>query len=325
MNDELLIKFLLKETSAQENIEVREWRDADKENEKYFEQLERIWNESASLAVQPSADEELAWQKFKARVAQKEEENIQPVQLKVKRNSNNLKWFSIAATLFVATGAWLFFSLWGGGYTKVSSEALVVNKALPDGSQLVLNKNTTLRYADHFKQNRKVQLLKGEVFFDVAHDRKHPFTIAMDQVNVLVVGTSFNIKRNVNSIEIIVESGIVKVKRNQSEISLVKGERLMINADNKAQLVKQANEDELYNYYRTRLFVARNTPLYRLIDILNEAYGVQIVPTDDIKTLRIYTTLPFNNLDKNLNNICEALDLEMERNQNQILLSKKRK
>ncbi|MCJ0743166.1 FecR family protein [Pedobacter montanisoli] len=324
MDDELLIKFLLKETSEKENAEVQDWISADGENEKYFKQLEQIWNESAGLAIQSSVDEELAWQKFKTRVVPKEE-NILPAQLKVKRNNSNLKWLSIAATLFIVAGAWLVYSLIGSGYTEVSSEALVVNKALPDGSQLVLNKNTTLSYADDFKQNRKVLLLRGEVFFDVAHDRSHPFTISMDQVNVRVVGTSFNIKRNANSIEVIVESGVVKVKKNQSEISLVKGERITIGTDAKAQLVKQVNEDELYNYYRTQLFVARNTPLYRLVNVLNEAYGVQIVPADDIKGLRIYTTLPFNNLDKNLNNICDALDLEIQRNQNQILLSKKRK
>lgn len=324
MNDELLIKFLLKETSEKENAEVQDWISADGENEKYFKQLEQIWNESAGLATQSSVDEELAWQKFKTRVAQKEE-NIQSVQLKAKRSNGNFKWLSIAATFFIVAGVWLVYSLLGNAYTEVSSKALVVNKVLPDGSQLVLNKNTTLSYANDFKQNRKVLLLKGEVFFDVAHDRKHPFTIAMDQVNVMVVGTSFNIKRNTDHIEIIVESGVVKVKRNNSEISLIKGERVMISADSQPQLVKQANEDELYNYYRTQFFVARNTPLYRLVNVLNEAYGVQIVPTDDIKGLRIYTTLPFNNLDKNLNNICEALDLQMERNQNQILLSKKRK
>ena len=68
MNDELLIKFLLNETTAEESRTVQSWISANAENRKYFQQFERIWNESTSLAESSNVDEEQAWQNFKQRV-----------------------------------------------------------------------------------------------------------------------------------------------------------------------------------------------------------------------------------------------------------------
>lgn len=68
MNDEILIKFLLKETTIEETKQVQDWIADSAENATYYQQLERIWSESADLAPADTVDEEVAWQKFKQRV-----------------------------------------------------------------------------------------------------------------------------------------------------------------------------------------------------------------------------------------------------------------
>lgn len=317
MNDELLIKFLLNETTAEETAQVQQWMAANAENEKHYHQFERIWNESEALTKTSTIDEEVAWQKFKKRVDEKQTAPI------VKKLKPTTIWLRVAVVFVLCFGAWLAYQQFGNSYTDVASHDLVLNQQLPDGSQLVLNKNTNISYAKNFTSNRKVEIKSGEVFFEVAHDRSHPFIIAISDVQVEVVGTSFNIKRTKNTVEVIVETGIVKVNKDGQQLMLTKGESVLLTDDEK-RLAKKQTEDELYNYYRTQLFVANNTTLPKLIATLNEAYDAKITLSEPAKNERISTTLPFRySLEKNLATICETLDLKMQRNQSEILLSKK--
>lgn len=65
---------------------------------------------------------------------------------------------------------------------------------LSDGTVVHLNAGTTLKYPVKFiaGQDRTVYL-DGEAFFDVAKDRKHPFIVNADKLNVRVLGTHFNV------------------------------------------------------------------------------------------------------------------------------------
>ena len=317
MDDELLIKFLLNETTPTENEQVQNWLSADVENEKYYRQFERIWKESEALAQASEVNEEMAWQKFKQLVDAKQ--SAVPV---VKKIRPNQLWLRAAAVFVICFGAWLVYQNIAS-YTKLASNDAVLNQELPDGSKLVLNKNTNISYAKNFKTNRNVEIEQGEVFFDVAHDRSHPFVIEIKDVKVKVVGTSFNIKRFKDAVEVIVETGIVKVDKDGRELQLKKDESVFLR-DDEAITAKQKNDDELYSYYRTQLFITNNTPLPKLITTLSEAYGVEISLSEQVKKDRISTTLPFKfSLEKNLETVCETLDLKMERNQDGILLSKK--
>ncbi len=64
---------------------------------------------------------------------------------------------------------------------------------LSDGTKVHLNAGTSLKYPVNFINGKSRQVfLKGEAFFDVAKDKKHPFVVNADQLNVEVLGTQFN-------------------------------------------------------------------------------------------------------------------------------------
>lgn len=314
MNDELLIKFLLKETSADENTIVNDWLLAAPANAAQLAQFEKIWKTSKLLQAQSEVDEEQAWLKFKAKA---DAQSAQAIAIKpLKRNFG---WLKVAAIFAVVFSAWALYSVFSSSYTELISNQQVLNKTLPDGSALTINKNSEISYASNFKQNRNVHLKEGDVFFDVAHDKQHPFTIEIDEINVEVVGTSFNIKHRNDHTEIVVESGIVKVNLGNQEIRLLKGEKLLISPTTKA-LQKEQSTDQLYNYYRTKLIIANNTPLKKVVEILNEAYDSHIVVDEKVKDT-FTAPLEVGDLESNLNVICEALKLKITRNQKEILLS----
>ena len=64
---------------------------------------------------------------------------------------------------------------------------------LPDGTNVVLNSASQLSYLNNFGENvRRVQL-NGEAYFKVAHDEKHAFIVQVGDLEVKVLGTSFNV------------------------------------------------------------------------------------------------------------------------------------
>jgi len=321
MTDELLIKFLLNETTEVEGVMVQEWLDADPDNARYFGQFEKIWKTGKKLAASGKVDPELAWVKFKERTAAAGDQQKTVV---VKSLRPYVGWLRIAAMLLLVGGAWMAYTLFGPErYTELTATNTVLTEQLPDGSELTLNKNSEISYAANFKKNRSVRLSKGDVFFNVAHDKSKPFEIEIDQVSVTVVGTSFNIKHLKDQTEVIVETGIVRVELNGEKIELHKGEKVMI-APAAPKLIKEQSTDELYNYYRSKLFIASGTSLGKLVAILNEAYGSDVQIADPVLAEEpIFTTLPERkSLEENLNTICKTLNLRVSRNENQILLSR---
>lgn len=64
---------------------------------------------------------------------------------------------------------------------------------LQDGTQVWLNSNSTLRYPTQFDKGTRRVELDGEAYFDVAHDKKHPFIVTTAHYDIEVLGTEFNV------------------------------------------------------------------------------------------------------------------------------------
>ena len=64
---------------------------------------------------------------------------------------------------------------------------------LSDGTKIWLNSGTTLRYPEHFASDRRSVTVIGEAYFEVAKMTNKPFTVNTTDMNVEVMGTSFNV------------------------------------------------------------------------------------------------------------------------------------
>ena len=97
-------------------------------------------------------------------------------------------------------------------YTYVS--VLPGNKSkltLPDGTNVTLNGNSQLRYDVEPKKHREVVLIKGEAYFDVAKDANCPFRVHVNDMQIEVLGTQFNVRLNEDAIETALFSGAVQL------------------------------------------------------------------------------------------------------------------
>ncbi|HEU4472355.1 MAG TPA: FecR domain-containing protein [Flavisolibacter sp.] len=316
INDELLVSYLLNEASAAERAVVEQWIAAGEDNRLYFDQLRLIWEESKKLASASTADEDQAWKRFKVRVGTQKPDTV-PVR--------RMGWLRIAALFVLISGAGLLGYM---TFKKAPAVEQLVARAgntvrsdtLPDGSIITLNKNSELAYPSAFEGESRQVSLRGEAFFHVKSDKSKPFLISVNDVTVRVVGTSFNIKSENGRTEVIVETGIVRVTKQKSTVELRQGEKLVVNSKDTA-LVKQKETEALYNYYRTREFVCDNTPLWKLVEVLNEAYGVNItIERPETRNLPLDVTFSNESLDRILEVISMTFNLSITRSKDKISL-----
>lgn len=317
INDDLLVKHLLDLTTPSEKAAVTTWLAEKAEHQRYFEHFRLIWEESRKLAGVSTVNENDAWSRFQQRVGANENTT------RIVKMDTGFSWrpiLRIAAVLLImigAAGAW-YISRYRNAPLIVSSGEQIKQDVLPDGSQVTLNKQSSITYAGNSKQ-RSVKL-EGEAFFNVAQDPGKPFVIKVNDVTVTVLGTSFNVKSTRGKTEVIVETGAVEVTKNNNSVQLKQHEKAVVTEQQEAPS-KQSNTDELYSYYRTQTFVCNNTPLWKLVEILNEAYGVNIVISNkDKRDLQINSTFTNSSLDSTLKVIGLTYEIAVEKQGSQIIL-----
>ncbi|OYW18031.1 MAG: hypothetical protein B7Z54_06920 [Sphingobacteriales bacterium 12-47-4] len=286
ITDELLVKYLLEEASPEERQQVIAWMSDQKENQQYFDQFKTIWDAAQSLAITAEVNEEKAWQRLQYRMSTGDfaentnETNDSDSSPSVKFDKSVKSVSSVKFVLpRVAASIILLAAISFIGFLLVNKnqvQQLALNSGnevkidtLSDGSIITLNKASSLSYPSKFKGDKRAVALKGEAFFNITPDKEKPFIISVDSIEVTVVGTSFNIKAEKESTEIIVETGIVRVATSGQSVELRAGERIVFNAG--GAIAKEKISDKLYNYYRSKEFVCDNTPLWKLVDVIKQA------------------------------------------------------
>lgn len=316
INDELLTKYLLGEATLGEQTTVQAWIEQTDANKAHYEQLKQIWDKSKLLESKSSIDEEAAWSRFQERV--NNSESSKTIALPQKRFSPMRIAAAIAVLLCCAWTAKYFMYDYGTTTLYASNEVLV--ETLPDGSVVTINKNSSIKYDSDFSGDSRDVTLSGEAFFNVTPNKQKPFIISADKATITVVGTSFNVNSSKEATEVIVETGLVKVAKNAESVEVKPSEKATV-YNNKTQPVKADNVDKLYNYYRTKEFVCNNTPLSRLVKVLNNAYNVNIViANDQLNDIAITTTFKDQTLEEILDVISQTFSLTIERSGNNIII-----
>jgi ferric-dicitrate binding protein FerR (iron transport regulator) len=315
MNDELLASYLLNEGDAAARRRVEDWIIESSLNRKYFEHFKTIWEASQQLVISKEVNVDAAWMRFKQRTFDKNKTQV------IRRSFNT---FRIAATVIVTFGlAALAYFIWERtniSTVTVASQNETVDKTLPDGSEITLNKHSTITYAGNFSGDIRKVTLKGEAFFNVTPNKSKLFVIDVNDITVTVVGTSFNIKEKDGSTEVTVATGKVKVERNDHSVLLNPNEKLTIAAKDSV-LQPEKTKDKLYNYYSTHEFVCDDTPLWKLVEVLNEAYDAQIVIANpDIRNLPLTTTFHNETLENTITIISETFNITVERQGEKFIL-----
>ncbi|HTL09799.1 MAG TPA: FecR domain-containing protein [Chitinophagaceae bacterium] len=315
ITDVQLVKYIAAEANQEEVAQVEAWLEQDAENRHHFNQLQAIWQQTAALAPNSVFNEQQAWDRFTKKLAQR------PV---VKPLPFNAGWWKVAAmVLLVVTGIVTYNIIRRFNIEKplqIIAGNTALTRVLPDGSTVVLNKHASLEYPSQFNSKERKVTLKGEGFFTVTHNTAQPFVVACGKLNITVVGTAFNVKMGTDTTTVIVEEGKVRVSNEQQSLLLLPGQQASVN-NNSGQMQQTNQTDRLYMYYRNRVFVCDATPLWKLVEALNDAYDAHIVIANkELANLPISTTFNNEPLDKILLVIAQTFNARWEKKENSILL-----
>lgn len=192
---------------------------------------------------------------------------------KKKTISPYIKYMAAASILFLA-GLGFFYKPTIAAEKQLAFKTSDTPKSikLSDGSKIYLAANSSFQYPENFKgEERKVTLLKGNAFFEVTKDKKHPFIITSGEIKTRVVGTSFHIQMSKSKCEVIVVTGKVNVSSKGHSVDLVPNEEALFESQ---KLTKQlADKSFLVNWYNTDVTLNQTT-LKQVITILQYKYGV---------------------------------------------------
>lgn len=151
---------------------------------------------------------------------------------------------------------------------------------LPDGTQVNMNEESSLRYyAKSFKKDKRQVEFDGEGYFQVRKDAERPFMIQTDGVEVNVLGTKFNLqsRKSAKVTELVLEEGSVLFTsvRNGENVTLVPNQKAILDKTTGRISVKELGGDVSdATAWKRREFVFKDKPLNAVIDILEKNYNV---------------------------------------------------
>ena len=157
-------------------------------------------------------------------------------------------------------------------------------------------------------------------------DPDHPFVIHTREVDIRVLGTSFNVNAysENEALEVIVSTGEVSVTRHGEvpRTIILKPGSMGVYKKSEETLEITRKIDRNYLAWKTRNFVFEDQTLLDVCRQLGKVYQTEIIiASDSLKDARITTTFKDQSLDAILNVLSATLDLDVRKSNGQIILS----
>lgn len=163
--------------------------------------------------------------------------------------------------------------------TLLTAKGHVGEFSLPDGTKVWLNGESRLKYDADFSGKTRDVALTGEAFFEVRKDSLRPFRVAMNGLQVEVLGTSFDAMSyafGANE-EIVLKSGSVKISGEhlRRPVVLRPDEKFSLDRISKRASVERVDARNYCQWFSPRL-VFDNTPLRDIVTNLERRYNIEI-------------------------------------------------
>ena len=277
---EILIgKKLSNEITENELTELGDWINLDRKNQKLFEESNQFWQSSRKLF----SSEEILKDKTKVNDQIKiqlrhKQKKIQPV-----------LFYRIAAVIaipvFLAAG-WYAGTRYAGSSKDLLCEVSapkgqIAECVLADGTRVWLNTGSTIQYNPTLWGKNRVIKLTGEAYFKVTENQHKPFIVETSDVQVKVLGTSFNVKAypDEKNTETTLEEGRIQLLINdfpeQAPIELNPGDHAIYQTDNK-KLNIEKTDTYLLTAWRDGKYIFKDADLKTIVQQLEKLYDVHI-------------------------------------------------
>lgn len=248
--------------------------------------------------------------------------------------SRDRGWFQVAAVIALLLLSVATLWLWNAsrGYI-VERTAFGATKQvlLPDSSRVVLNGNSSLRYAKEWESGSPREVwLEGEGFFSVMHKRNNQRFIvhASDELDVEVLGTTFSVANRSAGVRVVLNTGevLLSLHRQVRERSVAMRPGDLVQVDYKSgEMEKKRVNPANYSSWVEHTLTFEKTTLREVASLLEETYGLQVIMEDPaLYDIKVSGSTP---VDKGLEMFFEGLEetfnLHIRQEKNRVVVERK--
>lgn len=200
------------------------------------------------------------------------------------------------------------------------------NLTLADGSEVWLNSGTQLDFPSEFRGRTREIHVDGEIYIDVVPNKKMPFIVHAQDMQIRVLGTSFNISAYRDDIKktIVLVEGKVKVERGETQLAeLLPNEKIDVSEN---RILKETVNTSEYISWKKGILEFNGTPMSEILKKVGRYYNVQFEGTTGKLNDQTFSGKLFlsNNLDSVMTSVSILSSTIYRRENNKIIIGEKK-
>ena len=208
---------------------------------------------------------------------------------------------------------------------KVTSINGIEKIILNDGTLVWLHKGSSVTYFEKQQDGVRQAQLQGEALFEVAKDPSHPFIIKCGDVSLKVLGTSFSVKTNNDSLQLIVLTGKVNLSTNTNKegINVEPNEKAIYTKNGRVEKT-QLHQTEISTITANTEYNMQfnNTSMQEVAEKISKKFNVEVnINSKQATDCRITADFTDHSLESTLKLITEVLDVSYTQEGNVITIS----
>jgi ferric-dicitrate binding protein FerR (iron transport regulator) len=294
--DEVIFNNLSGEPTTNDIEVLRKWLSESDGNKVTFNLMKDYWEKSRLEIASP--DLEKAYLRLKSNSVFNHKDQID-------NNPNNTKknfiWYKVAAVFvfFLTFGGLLYYlhstndsAISEAGVHEIIKENPKGQKLttyLPDGSKVILNSQSKIKYNSPFPFDQRQIVLEGEAFFEVKKNPDAPFTVIANGISTTALGTSFNINsKKPDNVEVMLLSGKVRVSYDEdNSVVLSPGRAAIVNRQGEFRVEEFDYETKVG--WKDGILVFKDDSLPDILKKLEDWYGVEFLINEDLGSTHSYS------------------------------------
>jgi transmembrane sensor len=260
--------------------------------------------QSITIKEQPVDVQRLKNAETRLRHATADPYEDQPLAPVVAMRPRKYNWWAAAAIIFLTlVGVWQYYSHTSNKLILQTAYGETRQDVLPDGSQVMLNANTTLNYKHWREGSDREVWITGEAFFQVKRTaQKTKFIVHTGNFDVVVTGTQFNvISRNTRN-NVLLKEGSVTVQHKGQQVSMQPGDYIEYN---NTGIQKKTIDSAPVLAWTEHKLIFNNTPMKEVASLITEVYGVKVTLAGEACATGTISGIMLND---NLDVFVQALD-----------------
>ena len=332
---ELVMLYFRGNCTSVEEAMVETWMSENSHHSELADQwLIELDDENEELFLELAISKNEIWNNTSRDITQAEERpgntgSFNPVK------SMYFNWTTMAAVLIgILVVAFCFFLHEKNKTIEIDTAfGQIRNIVLPDGSKVVLNGNSKLKYNRSWENSQRELWLEGEAFFSVTHLKNNArFTVHLSGgKKIEVLGTEFNVINRQNRDCVVLKSGSIKLslpdnKGKEKEIYLKPGDLIETDgSDIKSKEVKKevVNPETYYSWTKGK-WTLDGTSLGEMLVHVEENYGIHVEVADEkLLKKRLSGSIPLseNNPALLIDDIAHLFELQLVKKNNKLILA----